>query len=108
PRLSISSAGGVVVPIYPTNSPDECEWVAGNSESRFLFAEDAEQAAKAAQGRNKLPNLEAVIMLDGSADGALTLDELRERGRGRSHDEVVERAAAGNAEGTSTVLQHTG
>ena len=24
----------VVVPIYPTNSPEECEWVAGNSESR--------------------------------------------------------------------------
>ena len=31
--FAISSAGGVVVPIYPTNSPEECEWVAGNSES---------------------------------------------------------------------------
>src|SRR4051812_41386076 len=29
--LAISAAGGVVVPIYPTNSPEECEWVAGNS-----------------------------------------------------------------------------
>src|SRR3954469_14974951 len=71
--FAISSAGGVVVPIYPTNSPDECEWVAGNSESRFLFAEDSEQAAKIAQVRDKLPNLEAVIVLDGSAEGALTL-----------------------------------
>src|SRR5690349_14216711 len=35
--FGIASAGGVVVPIYPTNSPEECEWVAGNSESRFLF-----------------------------------------------------------------------
>src|ERR687889_672884 len=73
--FAISSAGAVVVPIYPTNSPAECEWVAGNSESRFLFAEDAEQAAKIAQVRDKLPNLEAVVVLDGSADGALTLDE---------------------------------
>jgi hypothetical protein len=24
-------AGGVVVLIYPTNSPEECEWVAGHS-----------------------------------------------------------------------------
>ena len=32
--FAITSAGGVVVPIYPTNSPEECEWVAGNSESR--------------------------------------------------------------------------
>ena len=27
--FAISSAGAVVVPIYPTNSPSECEWVAG-------------------------------------------------------------------------------
>ena len=26
--LAISRAGAVVVPIYPTNSPEECEWVA--------------------------------------------------------------------------------
>ena len=29
--FAITSAGAVVVPIYPTNSPEECEWVAGNS-----------------------------------------------------------------------------
>ena len=39
--FAITSAGAVVVPIYPTNSPEECAWVAGNSESRFLVCEDA-------------------------------------------------------------------
>ena len=39
--FAITSAGGVVVPIYPTNSPTECAWVAGNSESRFIVCEDA-------------------------------------------------------------------
>src|SRR3954452_21156198 len=92
--FGISSAAGVVVPIYPTNSPEECEWVAGNSESRFLFAEDASQVAKIAQVRDRLPALEAVIVLDGAADGAIGLDELRERGRGRDEAEVAERAAA--------------
>jgi long-chain acyl-CoA synthetase len=106
--FAISSAGGVVVPIYPTNSPEECEWVAGNSESRFLFAEDAEQAAKIAQVRDRLPDLEAVIMLTGSADGAITLDELRERGRGRSHEEVVERAAAVKPEDPYTFIYTSG
>src|SRR5688500_4649229 len=28
--LGIASTGAVSVPIYPTNSPQECEWVAGN------------------------------------------------------------------------------
>ena len=31
--FAITSTGAVVVPIYPTNSPEECEWVGGNSES---------------------------------------------------------------------------
>ena len=39
--FGITSAGAVVVPVYPTNSPEECEWVAGNSESRFIVCEDA-------------------------------------------------------------------
>src|SRR5262245_19380847 len=41
--FAISSAGGVVVPIYPTNSPEECEWVAGNSEAVAVVCEDASQ-----------------------------------------------------------------
>lgn len=106
--FGISSAGGVVVPIYPTNSPEECEWVAGNSESRFLFAEDAEQAAKIAQVRDRLPNLEAVIVLDGEAPDAITLDELRERGRGRSRDEVAERAAAVTPDDPYTFIYTSG
>src|SRR3954466_1240674 len=44
--FAITSAGGVVVPIYPTNSPLECQWVAGNSESRFVVCEDASQVDK--------------------------------------------------------------
>src|SRR6186997_3294228 len=44
--LAISRAGGIVVPIYPTNSPEECEWVAGNSEARAVFCEDGDQLAK--------------------------------------------------------------
>jgi long-chain acyl-CoA synthetase len=34
--LAISRAGGVVVPIYPNDSPEKCEWVAGNSEARMI------------------------------------------------------------------------
>src|SRR3954454_13454239 len=50
--FAISSAGGVVVPIYPTNSPEECEWVAGNSESVAIVCENAEQVAKIVRFRD--------------------------------------------------------
>src|SRR4051794_91315 len=91
--FAITSAGGVVVPIYPTNSPPECAWVAGNSESRFLVCGDAGQLAKIGRVRAGLPALGAVIVIEPAA-GAMSLDELRERGRQRDRGEVAERAAA--------------
>src|SRR5947209_17984088 len=36
----ITVAGGVVVPIYPTSSPQECAWVLGNSGGRVVVCED--------------------------------------------------------------------
>jgi long-chain acyl-CoA synthetase len=108
--FGITSAGGVVVPIYPTNSPDECEWVAGNSESRFLFAEDASQVAKIAAVRDRLPALEAVIVMvpGGEVGDAMSLDDLRERGRGRPASEVAERAAAVTPEDPYTFIYTSG
>jgi long-chain acyl-CoA synthetase len=106
--FGISSAGGVVVPIYPTNSPEECEWVAGNSESRLLFAEDSSQVKKIAQVRDRLPALEAVIVLEGEAENAIPLDELRERGRARDATEVAARAAAVRPEDPYTFIYTSG
>src|SRR5919206_5056663 len=91
--FAITSAGGVVVPIYPTNSPSECAWVAGNSESRFIVCENAAQVAKIAEVRDQLPALEAVIAVEPAEGDVITLDELRERGRGHDAAEVAERAA---------------
>jgi long-chain acyl-CoA synthetase len=108
--FGIASAGGVVVPIYPTNSPEECEWVAGNSESRFVFCEDAEQVAKITQVRDALPALEAVIVIDHSGDvgDAISLDDLRERGRGRDAGEVADRSAAVKPEDPYTFIYTSG
>ena len=49
--FGISTVGAVVVPVYPTISPVECEWVAGNSESVAIVVVDADQYAKIAQVR---------------------------------------------------------
>src|SRR5918912_1159334 len=77
--FAITSAGGVVVPIYPTNSPSECAWVAGNSESRFIVCENEAQVAKITQVRADLPALEQVIVIDPTGDtgDALPVDAIR-------------------------------
>src|SRR3954465_5881384 len=89
---AITMAGAVVVPIYPTNSPEECEWVIGNSDAVAIVCEDASQLAKVAEVRDRLPHLRHVItMTDGDA---ITVDELRERGRARDAEELTARYEA--------------
>jgi long-chain acyl-CoA synthetase len=107
--FAIASAGGVVVPIYPTNSPEECEWVAGDSDSRFIFCEDAGQVAKIERVRERLPHLEAIVAIepDGAA-GAMSLDELRERGRRRDPAEVAQRVAAVTPQDIYTIIYTSG
>src|SRR5262249_17262892 len=46
--LAATSAGTVVVPIYQTNSPEECHWVLSDSEACAVICEDEEQLAKIA------------------------------------------------------------
>jgi len=90
-ELAIWMAAGVVVPIYQTNSPEECEWVAGNSGAVAVFCEDETQLEKIRAVRERLPELEHVILIDGEADGAVSLEDLR--GRGADAAELERRVA---------------
>jgi long-chain acyl-CoA synthetase len=85
------TAGATVVPIYQTNSPEECQYVLENSDSKAVIVEDAEQLAKVEQVRGSLPKLEHVIVMAGSGDDAISMDDLVERGSGRSESEWEER-----------------
>jgi long-chain acyl-CoA synthetase len=55
-------SGATVVPVYHTNSPEECEYVLSHAGVKVLFVEDAAQAAKIAKVRGNLPELEQVIV----------------------------------------------
>ncbi len=91
-ELAIAMAGAVVVPIYPTNSPEECEWVAGNSGAVAVVGENAAQLAKVRAVRERLPDLQTVIVIDGDDPDAITLDDLRARGGDEA--ELARRIAA--------------
>ncbi|HEY2161719.1 MAG TPA: long-chain fatty acid--CoA ligase [Solirubrobacteraceae bacterium] len=87
---AISAAGAVIVPVYPTNSPKECEWVVGNSGAKAIICEDEGQRQKIDQVRDELPELEHVIGIEPGA-GDMTLDELRERGSGGDRVQLAAR-----------------
>jgi long-chain acyl-CoA synthetase len=108
--FAISSAGAVVVPIYPTNSPEECEWVAGNSEAAAIVCEDASQVAKIDAVRERLPALRTIVAIDPSGDvgDAIALDAVRERGRTRDAAELEARAAAVTPDDPFTFIYTSG
>jgi long-chain acyl-CoA synthetase len=92
-----TEAGAIVVPIYPTNSPEECEWVLKDSGARAVICENAEQVAKIAEVRANLPQLEHVIVIDAepAAPDAIMLDDLRAQGRASGDRAELERRIAG-------------
>jgi len=106
--FAISAAGGVVVPIYPTNSPEECEWVAGNSGARAVVVEDAGQLAKIERVRERLPELEHTIGMQGGI-APLDLEDLRARGRdGGDRVELRRRQQAVQDDDAYTIIYTSG
>ena len=88
--FGVLSAGAALVTIYQTNSPEECRYVLDHSDSRAVFVENAGQLAKIRQIEDECPQLEHVIVFErGDEDlgDAITLDQLRERGRRRDDAE---------------------
>src|SRR4051794_515243 len=84
------SVGATVVPIYQTNSPDECQYVLENSDAKAVIVEDSEQLGKIDEIRERVPKLEHVIRMGGTG-GAISMDELIEAGSGRSDSEWEQR-----------------
>ncbi|HET6551495.1 MAG TPA: long-chain fatty acid--CoA ligase [Solirubrobacter sp.] len=98
-------AGATVVPVYHTNSPEECEYVLSHSGSKVILVEDAGQAAKIATVRASLPELEHVVVLTGEAEGAITLADLRSRS---GEDVAGERVAAVAPDDPATIVYTSG
>jgi len=76
------SIGATVVPIYQTNSPEECRYVLDNSDSKVVVVEDAEQLEKVRAVREQLPKLEQIVLMTGSAEDAISMEELAAKGAG--------------------------
>jgi long-chain acyl-CoA synthetase len=85
------SAGAVVVPIYQTNSPEECQYVLENSDAKVVVVEDDEQMEKIRAVRDHLPLLEHVVRMSGTSEDAISLEDLAKRGEARDSVEWEER-----------------
>jgi long-chain acyl-CoA synthetase len=126
--MAATSAATVVVPIYQTNSPEECLWVLSDSEACAIVCENADQLAKIAAIRDQLPDLRTIIVIDPPEDGqagaangsldsvdalqAIPLEDVRERGRRRAEvngsEELEARRASVQPEDPFTFIYTSG
>jgi long-chain acyl-CoA synthetase len=87
------SIGATVVPIYQTNSPEECAYVLENSDAKVVVVEDDEQLAKIRAVRGDLPQLEQIVMMVGDADDVISMEGLAAKG-GEVDDALFEQRIA--------------
>ncbi len=106
--FGILVAGGVVAPVYHTNSAEECAYVLAHSEARAVFCGDAEQAGRVAEVRSRCPRLEHVICFDQARPGAISLADLCRRAPEVPPDAVAERLAGRDRSDLATLVYTSG
>lgn len=106
--FAATRAGAAVVTVYQTNSPKECEWVLSNSGARAVFVEDAEQAAKIAEIRDRLPELQHTIILSGEAEGAIPVADVIAKGEATDPAALEARTASVKPEDPYTIMYTSG
>jgi len=97
---AILTAGAITVPVYPTSSLEQVEWILGDSGAVAAVVETDDHAEKVASARAGLPALAHVWQIDGSRVGGLPditargaqvpPEEVEERRRTRSAGDVAE------------------
>lgn len=111
--LAIMCAGGATTTVYPTTNAADTAYILADSESRFVFAEDDAQLEKLRDKRDELPNLEKVVLFDGTGDGDWVLNLADVVDLGRKHLEeqpsaVRDRSAAITSDQLATLIYTSG
>ena len=86
---AILTAGAVTVPIYPTSSLEQVEWILGDSGAVAVVVETEQHAEMVAAVRDRLPALAHAWQLDGGRYGGLP--ELKAGGAKVTPEQVEER-----------------
>jgi long-chain acyl-CoA synthetase len=110
--LAIISVGAVNVPIYATNSPEESRYIIDNSDAKKCFVGTKEHMEKILKVKEKLPNLEEIIIfddLDKPVAGVITLAEALKEGKATTNkDEFDKRLKPINIEDVATIIYTSG
>ncbi|MBN1882118.1 MAG: long-chain fatty acid--CoA ligase [Deltaproteobacteria bacterium] len=108
-------ACGVDVPIYHTNTPEQCAYIIRDADVSCVVVEDAAQLDKILQKKGELPNLKHVILISDDQPpkehDVILLSELMAKGKnelGTLKDEIITQAKNITADDTATIVYTSG
>ncbi|MGW8794041.1 AMP-dependent synthetase/ligase [Streptomyces althioticus] len=101
--FAIWAAGGQTVPVYPTSSADQVEWIVRDAGVRYVVTETPDNSATVRAGTAALDPAPEVWELDAGA-----VDDLVARGRDVPDEEVTKRRTALTADTVATVCYTSG
>ncbi|MEU7388114.1 AMP-dependent synthetase/ligase [Streptomyces tanashiensis] len=101
--FAIWSAGAVTVPVYETSSPEQIQWILGDSGAKAVVVESAAHEESVASVRANLPELASVWRIDTDAVARLTAE-----GADVSDELLDERMSAANADDPATIVYTSG
>jgi long-chain acyl-CoA synthetase len=97
------AAGLITVPVYPTSSASQTEWILADSGAAACAVENVDQARTVSAARPRLPALKALWQLDTGA-----LDQLSAEGRGLPDALVTARRQAMSPDSVATLIYTSG
>jgi long-chain acyl-CoA synthetase len=103
---AILTAGGVTVPIYPTSSLEQVEWILADSGAVAVVVETDDHAGIVARARGQLPALAHAWEIDGGRFGGLP--EIKEHGTQVTPEQVEERRRARGAADLAEIVYTSG
>lgn len=106
--LAILATGAICVPVYQTNSPEECQYVIENSEMSVLLCENADQLTKIAGIRAQCPSLTQLLAIEDATGDVLSLDALKARGSEITAQALTERAQSVTPDQLATIVYTSG
>jgi long-chain acyl-CoA synthetase len=114
--FAIFSAGCITVPIYPSYPPDLVAYVINDSGARTVFVEDAGQLAKVLEARDRIPQLEHIVVMGGyeavqPPRAVMTWQTLRRIGRDAAESHrttLAERVSARGREDVASIVYTSG
>lgn len=78
--LGIQAAGGVMVPIYASNTPEQMAYIVSHSDSKLLFVDGAALLDRVLGVWDRLSEVHRVVLLDDGLDVESVAWDRRERG----------------------------